>query len=291
LGAQPIESRAEVKPAATTSHRTALVARTLIALYWWPGDATEEIMAATPDIDWVVISLKRTPERLELFQLINAQVGLRYEVLAAVDGMTVDPQRLIDQRLTVEGLDWKPGAIGAALSHLLCWERAVETGRAVGILEDDVFLRHDFLRSSEQVMGALPPDWDIIHLGFNTDSVFDLEIHPGCNVRGGFSVWFPTFEDCERFVVSTDPAVPVKMHNSFGNCCYVVSPSGARKLIDGCFPMSRRAIPIPTLKAMLLPASKDALMNEQYRTMAAYVSVPPIAVPINDKDQSTVGVR
>lgn len=248
-------------------------------------------MAATADIDWVLISLKRTPERLELFQLINAQVGLRYEVLEAVDGQTVDRQKLVDAGLIVEGLPWKPGAVGAALSHLLCWERAVKTGRAVGIVEDDVFLRHDFLESSNQVMGALPPDWDIIHLGFNTDSVFDLEIHPGCNVRGGFSAWFPSLEDCERFVVSTDPAIPVRMHNSFGNCCYVVSPSGAGRLIDACLPMSDRVIPMPTMGAMLRSHSKDGLMNEQYRTMAAYVSVPPIAVPINDKDQSTVGVR
>jgi GR25 family glycosyltransferase involved in LPS biosynthesis len=173
----------------------------------------------------------------------------------------------------------------------LCWERAVETGRAVGILEDDVFLRHDFLESSSQVMDVLPPDWDIIHLGFNMDSLFDLEIHPGCNVRGGFNVLFPSLEHCERFVASKGPAIPVKMHNSFGNCCYVVSPSGARKLIDGCFPMSSRVVWIPTLGAMLRSHSKDALMNEQYRTMAAYVSIPPIAMPINDKEQSTVGVR
>ena len=248
-------------------------------------------MAGTPDIDWVLISMERTPERLELFQLINAQVPLSYEVLAGVDGQKVDRQKLVDSGLMVEGLPWKPGAIGAALSHLLCWERAVETGRAVGIVEDDVFLRHDFLDSSRQVMEALPPDWDIIHLGFNTDSVFDLEIHPGCNVRGGFSVWFPTFEDCERFVVGKDPVIPMKVHNSFGNCCYVVSPSGARKLIDACFPLSGHLVPIPTMQAMLVARSKDTLMNEQYRTMAAYVSVPPIAVPINDKDQSTVGVR
>ncbi len=248
-------------------------------------------MAATPDIDWMLISLRRTPERLELFQLINSQVELSYELLEAVDGRTVDRQRLVDTGLMIEGLPWKPGAVGAALSHLLCWERAVETGRLVGILEDDVFLRHDFVERSKEIMEALPPDWDIVHFGFNTDSLFDLEIHPGCNIQGGFDVQFPTLESCERFAANTGPAVPVRMRNSFGNCCYVVSPAGAQKLIDGCFPLSNHVVLIPMLHAMFRANSKDVLMNEQYGNMAAFVSVPPIALPINDKDQSTVGVR
>jgi glycosyl transferase family 25 len=255
------------------------------------GHAAEETMAATTDIDWVLISLKRTPERLELFRLINAVVPLRYEILEAVDGLTVDPKKLVDGGLMVEGLEleWKPGAIGAALSHLLCWERAVETGRPVGILEDDTFLRHDFLESCAAVFRDLPEGWDLIHLGYNNDSVFDLEIHPGCNVRGRFSAWYPTLEDCERFVTRTDPVIPVRVHTSFGNCCYVVSPAGAKKMIDGVFPLSKRLVPVPTLNAVINAPGKDVLMNAHYTAAGAYVCIPPIAMPINDKDTSTIG--
>lgn len=246
-------------------------------------------MVTATDIDWILISLKRTPERLELFQLINAQVGLSYEILEAVDGLTVDPKKVSDSGLTVENLDWKPGALGGALSNLLCWERSVQTGRPVGIMEDDIFLRRDFMERYPAVLQDLPEDWDVIHFGFNTDSVFDLEIHPGTNARGNFSIWYPTLEECERFVANTAPVVPIRAHTSFGNCCYVVSPAGAKKLIEGVFPLSKRLVPIPGLNAVLRANSKDALMNEQYPKIAAYVCVPPLALPINDKQASTIG--
>jgi glycosyl transferase family 25 len=246
-------------------------------------------MAATTDIDWMVISLQRTPERMELFELINAHVGLTFETLPAVDGQLLDREELAQSGVTAEGLTWKDGAIGAALSHRLCWERAVETGRPVGILEDDVFLRHDFVATAQQVCEGLPADWDIIHLGFNTDSVFDVEIHPGCHVQGFFSVWYPSLDDCERFVKTSDRVAPVRLHNAFGNCSYVVSPSGAQKLIDGCFPLRRIAVPIPAYPAMFMSNSKDVLMNRLYKDMAAYVCLPPIAIPINDKPNSTIG--
>lgn len=246
-------------------------------------------MAATTDIDWVVISLKRTPERMELFELINANVGLTFETLDAVDGQLIDRDELARSGITVEGLKWGPGAIGAALSHRACWLRAVETGRPVGILEDDVFLRHDFVETAAGVLDGLPEDWDIVHLGFNTDSVFDVEIHPGCHAQGTFSVWYPSLDECERFAKTSSSVVPVRLHNAFGNCSYVVSPKGAQRLVDGCFPLTRREVFIPSYPAFFMSNSKDVLMNDLYKDMSAYICIPPIAMPINDKPNSTVG--
>ena len=34
--------------------------------------------------------------------------------------------------------------------------------------------------------------------------------------------------------------------------------------------------------------SGDTLMNELYRNIGAYICVPPIAMPINDKNVSTI---
>jgi len=246
-------------------------------------------MAALTDIDWVVISLKRTPERMELFELINANVGLTFETLEAVDGQLIDLEELTRAGITVEGLPWKPGAIGAALSDLRCWERAVASGRPVGILEDDVFLRHDFVRKAVEVCDGMPDDWDIIHLGFNTDTVFDVEIAPGCHAQGSFNVWYPSLEDCERFVKTSNPVAPVRLHNAFGNCSYVVSPKGARKLIDGCLPLAMSEVFVPAYPAVFVANSKDVLMNNLYKDMSAFICIPPLAMPINDKASSTVG--
>lgn len=253
-------------------------------------DGRERRMVDAADIDWVVISLQRTPKRLEQFLAVNGQLGLAIETFDAVDGLGVDPADLVRTGLMLEGVTWTPGAIGAALSHRLCWLRAVETGRPIVIFEDDVFLRHDFVPKALAVIDEVSPGWDLIQFGFNTDALLDIEVIPGCNVRGGFSLQFPTLEDCRRFVRSSGATVPMKLHNAFGNCSYAVSPSGAKKLLDGCFPLSHEPTSLPTYRAFLEAYSKDTLMNRLYRDMAAFTCVPPIAMPLNDKPASTVRV-
>lgn len=245
-------------------------------------------MTATTEIDWVVISLKRTPERMEQFRAGNAHVGLSFETFDAVDGRQIDREELVRSGLVSADLKWGPGAIGAALSQRQCWLRAIESGRSVGILEDDVFLRSDFVDKALAAIDALPRDWDTIHFGFNTDSLFDVEIFPGCDLQGGFSVSYPSLADCQRFVASAGAVSSVRSHTVFGTCAYAVSPRGAQKLLDGCYPLAPREIFIPVFPAVFLPRSNDISMNGLYRDMASYVCLPPIAMPMNDKQDSTI---
>ena len=193
-------------------------------------------MAAITDFDWLVISLERTPERLKQFRAINAHLGPLIETLPAVDGQQLDRDELVRAGLIVEGMAWSAGAIGASLSHRLCWLRAIQSGRPVCIFEDDIFLRHDFLTQTLALAEGLPHDWDTLHFGCNTDSVLDVEILPGCNARGTFTPLAPTLADCERFALTSGSVAAMRLHNAFGRCSYAVSPGGARKLIDGCFP-------------------------------------------------------
>ncbi len=248
-------------------------------------------MVAITDIDWVVISLQRTPERLQQFYDINAHLGLPIEVFRAIDGLQLDRDELVQSGLISTGLEWRPGALGAALSNRLLWLRAADTGRPVCIFEDDIYLRNDFADKALELLGSLPPDWDIIHFGYNTDSVFDAEVLPGCSTLGHFSVPMPSVADCRRFVKATGPVIPLRLHNSFGNCAYAVSPSGGKKLVDGCFPLTVREVFIPAYPAYQIPHSKDVVMNGLYRDMSAYICLPPIVMPLNDKTTSTVGVK
>ena len=245
-------------------------------------------MTAVSDIDWLLISLKRTPERLAHFQAVNSHLGLPIEILEAVDGLKVDRQGLIDSGLMESDITWGPGAIGAALSHRLCWLRAVETGRPVFIVEYDVYLRRDFVTKTLGVIDALPDHWEIVHFGYNTDSGVDIELLPGSPVRGLFNRPFPTQKDCQEFVEETSPVVPLRLNNAFGNCSYLLAPRGAQKMLDGCFPMSITPFFVPVLKYYLRPQSKDGRMNALYRNMEAFVCVPPLSMPVNDKRTSTV---
>ena len=245
-------------------------------------------MASRADIDWVVITLKRTPERLQQFIENNSHQGLSIDVLEAVDGKKLDREDLIQSGLIAPDLEWGAGALGAALSHRLCWLRAVETGRPVGIFEDDVLLRRDFARLAYEMVDGLPSGWDLVEFGFNTDSVLEVELVPGCLMYGDFDRWYPTAAECERFVNSETAVTAARLNTSFGTCAYVVSPAGARKLLDKCYPLSWTRRRIRQLNIILRAMTADALMNSHYPDMAAFMSVPPLAIVPNDKASSTV---
>lgn len=246
-------------------------------------------MPAGDEIDWVVISLKRTPERLEQFYANNAHQKLKVEMLEAVDGLQLDPQELVRDGLIAEDLTWTPGALGAALSHRICWQRAVESNRPLAVLEDDVFLRSDFAAVAAETLQGLPEDWDIIHFGFNTDSTLEVEVVPGCLVYGHFGRWYPTSLEGQRFVNSSGAIAAMRLITGYGTCAYAVSSRGAQKLLDKCFPLSWTLHPIRAFHMVLRGETGDCVMNCHYQDMSSFVCVPPIALALNDKATSTVG--
>lgn len=245
-------------------------------------------MLDAADIDWVVISLKRTPERLQQFRAATQQLGLRIEALEAVDGLELDREDLEQDGLISVALPWGPGAIGAALSHRQCWLGAIKSNRPVCIFEDDVVLRHDFAARAVELLATLPDEWDLIHFGYNTDSILDVEAAPGLNVRGEFDPRYSSALELERFAASSGRVAPARLHRVFGACCYAVSPRGANKLIEGCFPLSVKSVVFHALRLYILPQTSDVVMNGLYQQMHAYVCLPPVAMPINDKKASTV---
>ena len=90
-----------------------------------------------------VISLKRTPQRLEGFFKRNAQTldEWNVHVIDGVDGAEQKEifkrSRLISQNI-LEG--WSPGAIGSALSHMLSWRICLQLGKPIVVAEDDAIL-------------------------------------------------------------------------------------------------------------------------------------------------------
>lgn len=245
-------------------------------------------MASISDIDWIVISLRRTPQRLEQFSAANGHLDVRFEVLDAVDGLSLDRDELSRSGLVDAGMSWSPGAIGAALSHRMCWLRAAESGRPVCIFEDDAVLRNDFAGSAIATIESLPLDWDILHFGFNVDSLLGVQLGPGLEANGDFDLKYLTPADLDRFAASTGPALPFKLNNVFGTCAYAVSPAGAQKLLDGCFPLASRLVIVNSHRTSIWAQTADVLMNALYGDIGAYVCLPPIAMPINDKASSTV---
>jgi glycosyl transferase family 25 len=89
-----------------------------------------------------VVNLARSPDRRAHIVAQLEKTGIHYEVVDAVDGRDLD---LRDTRLfdpTVVGTStFRPGAAGAALSHLKVYRSVLDNGlKQALILEDDVVL-------------------------------------------------------------------------------------------------------------------------------------------------------
>jgi len=157
-------------------------------------------------------------------ELANANIT-KYNIVSAVDGYNLDINNLestdvtikgkelaLDKSKKVFGLTLTPGAIGCALSHKNIWANVNDPTL---ILEDDAALSPDFITQLNERLALCPDDFDMLYLS----SYINKAKMPG--------------EDTKLFV----PRGQVN-----GTMGYIVSPTGAQKLLQYCFPLDKYQI-------------------------------------------------
>lgn len=237
----------------------------------------------------LVLSLARTPERLERFRAANAATGIAFEVFPAVDGSTVSTaQAVADGAILAGTRGYKPGGIGNALSHRAIWREAAAASEPTAVFEDDIVLRHDAAARIAAIPAGLPPGWEIVMLGYNTDTLLELKMGGGSDLRGTFSVHNPSEAQLAEFARGVAPVGVFPLNHAFGMGAYLISPAGARALADLCFPMNDRLFYIAGMEAWFQPFGIDGMLNAVFRDRAAYACFPPLAWSRNDVASSTV---
>lgn len=130
-----------------------------------------------------VVNLKRRPDRRRRMQGIlprelNAEFTTDWKESLDSKGITKETLDslgfgLFPWQISSDNMWWsrplKKGEIGCAISHWLCWRRAVEERDDLFlILEDDVSFVTDFVNSLEIGLNQLKdcdPNWDLLYLG------------------------------------------------------------------------------------------------------------------------------
>ncbi len=236
-----------------------------------------------------VISLERTPERLAEFRQWNAAALPTFSVFAAFDGKTVPRAQAVAAGVigpTTDG--FTPGAIGGAMSHSALWRRCADERQPILVFEDDAVLRSDFSERLSEIVAAAGEGWDIIRLGYNCDSVIDIRMTAFCDLRGEFSLASPSKAQLQEFARSRNPVQLFRLNNAFGICAYLISPLGARVLLRRCFPLEKRLIDVPALRAKVMVGGTDYMMNAVYRDIQAYACFPPLVMVANERAASTI---
>lgn len=242
------------------------------------------------DPDVVVISLRRTPERLERFHAINETDGIRW--VDGIDGIglwsTLQNSRALEASAKER---WNRGAIGAALSHLLCWRQCLNSSRPMLILEDDVVLGRNWRSALADSLNDVPDRWDLLLLGWNYNSALRRQDGDSVETISLFEPAYPTLTQIRTTIDTTHKRRWHRLYNGFGLPGYLINPRSAMLLLHQMLPLRTERIQIgrgiPTVDATTL----DGLLNLAYREMHSYVIHPPLAVATNDQATSLTQQR
>jgi GR25 family glycosyltransferase involved in LPS biosynthesis len=233
------------------------------------------------------INLDKRIDKKALFIKRNGDL-LPFCRFSGVDGSMLDSSMLVERGIIDSGLDcYSRGALGCALSHKLLWDYAERQTDPVTIVEDDAVLNRNFKDDRNKMLCQLPADWDIILWGWNFDSILHTNL-PG-SISSLTSFASPVSENqLIEFRLSRVNSVPQKLMGAFGTVAYTVSPRGAQRLKQCCFPLMKEYISIPGLNRKLLNIGIDVVMNKWYPHLQAYAAFPPLVITKNDKATSDI---
>ena len=176
-------------------------------------------MTPSPDFPPIfVISLAHAVNRRATISARLNALGLKYEIVNAVDGKSADPAAYRRQlRQDIARRKWSrelsPAEIGCYLSHYNLWRciAAEEIPRAL-VLEDDADLTADFIPVVTDVL-TLNCNWGIVHLAARHTEKVDVALR-------GLAGRDYVFGRYKRRLMLTH--------------AYLISLTGARKLLDIC---------------------------------------------------------
>lgn len=236
-----------------------------------------------------VLNLVRRPERLRRFIGWNGRHGLDFHVAAAMDGAAIDRAALVAAGMLAEdNAAFSDGALGNALSHRAQWLACVEADEARLICEDDACLHATLPAQLPHLAGALR-ECDLLYLGFNTNAPVAMLLPDQMVVESFFGTAAPRGPDhYGAFAASTAPRARSAVHRAlsvWGTIAYAVSPAGARRLLDTCFPLSGAgAVRFHVERKQVPPTALDGVINLHLQAgrLRGAVCFPPLAISPNN---------
>jgi len=240
-----------------------------------------------------VITLKRTPERLEQFYNLNPTAKNQgIEPIYGIDGQEINAILRPSKLIKLEALQtWSKGAIGAALSHLYCWRHAIKSQKTCLILEDDAILAEGWHKITLEATLEIKDYFDIIFLGWNINTALKAATLEGIETTSLFSPPFPSNEQITALINSNDKRKACKLLHCYGLSSYIISPTGAEKLIQLATPLRTEIVKLgrglPNIESIHI----DALLNNYYGSCRSFVIYPPLVLTKNTPETSLTKPR
>jgi glycosyl transferase, family 25 len=228
-----------------------------------------------------VISLAREAERRAGFLRRNAHIPSSF--FDAVDGHALSMNEIRATGLFMPQVEatYDAHAYGVALSHWHLWTEAAAGTEPVTIAEDDAVFRCDFETRFGHMLASLPAEWDMVLWGWNFDSA--LRVHP-MGSAGPVKMLFDQSllrESLDAFQALETPVQAFRLDKAFGLFAYTLSPKGAAKMLQRCFPQRPLSVWFPVFKAHQPNVGLDVAANAAYLQGQCFACFPPLAASPN----------
>lgn len=154
--------------------------------------------------------------------------------------------------------------------------------------EDDAIFRADFEEASNKLVATLPEDWDIVYWTWNLDAPLAVRFMENKSPAILTFEQSSYVEHAEAFRLSSEPVTALKLDKCYGTPAYTISPRGAKKFIEQCFPIKNQNVFFPLLNRESPMTGIDMAMNLIFPSTQSYVAFPPLAITPNDHKVSTI---
>ena len=236
----------------------------------------------------VLINLDRSTERLGTFYRVNKHIK-DVERFSAVDGKGLRSS-LKESGMLLEDADalYTDGALGCALSHAEQWRRVISSGGGRTIIEDDAVFCKNFEEEHKRLLKTLPETWDIILWGRCSIGPLLYDLLPGFASCIAFLDIEGIRKNLAMFPEMCMTSNLFKLYKTWGTVCYSISPKGAKKCLEFCFPIKALDTWFPYFPDPVPNRGIDCSLTALYPEIEAYVCFPPLVVTPDDQKTSTV---
>ena len=114
----------------------------------------------------------------------------------------------------------------------------------------------------------------------------DLELEPGLGLISLFEPAYPKEAEVTRLVNCTTERRICKLKRCFGLPAYRIEPSTARYLLERLNPLISEEIRMGRGIPTHFSETLDGALNNQYEKIEAKIMFPPLALALNDQDNS-----
>jgi GR25 family glycosyltransferase involved in LPS biosynthesis len=233
-----------------------------------------------------VITMNPQSARFEAFKINNQH--LKYDIFMGVSGKNMSRQESVDAGFVTPELaatdEVSEARLGTALSHFSLWLEILKTGSSMLIMEDDVMTHPDLWAKATSI-----PDIehkDIVLFTCNMNATLVKTSPEGVSTGSIFDPKNPHPDWIRSTLAKTDlqNLHYSRLRKAFGLCCYLVTPRGAKKLVEQLFPLRTDGVFVPFVPHPVMQAGLDRRLNALYEELDAFIATPFLAYTPHDNE-------